>query len=96
VVALILGCHKPDDCERALDRLARIHRAKGQPTPSKATTEWMLDACRTGKYAAYDPVLRCAMDSSSDEAAAECIDRGMKDVLRGSGDGSGLNPLLRE
>ena len=59
----------------------------------------MLEECRAGK-SAYDPVLRCAMDSSTDAAAAACIDRGMKDVLKGSagdsGAGSGLNPLLVE
>jgi hypothetical protein len=96
-LALLLGCDKPaDECQRAVARLARIKQAKGDPTTSKAPTERMLESCRTGKYAAYDPVLRCAMDSRTDEIAAECIDRGLKEVLGGSGDGSGVNPLLSE
>jgi hypothetical protein len=62
-------------------------------------TEEMLEVCRAGK-STHDPVLRCAMDSRTDGVAAECIDRGIKEVLRGSeggsGAGSGLNPLLLE
>jgi len=40
------------------------------------------------------------MDLSTDEAAAECIDRGINEVIKpaavDSGGGSGLNPLLHE
>lgn len=101
VLAVTFGCDKSTDaCVRASARLERINKSKGYPALSKATTEQMIESCRTGKYASYDPVLRCAMDSNTDEAAADCIDRGMKDVLEGSagetGEGSGLNPLLQE
>ena len=40
-----------------------------------------LDECRHGKYASYDPVLACAMDSPSDDAAAACIARFVQDVV---------------
>ena len=100
VLVLVAGCGKPaDDCERAIRRLGRLSEAKGHSLPDRAAED-MMEVCRTGKYAAYDPVLRCAMDSRSDAAAAECIDRGLKDVLHisndGSGGGAGLNPLLHE
>ena len=100
-LVLIVACDKSkstDDCERAFARLARISKSKAERTPSKAANEQMLEDCRAGR-SAYDPVLRCAMDSSTDAAAAECIDRGIKEVLGGSagssgGGGSGINPLL--
>ena len=84
----VSGCKPADDCERAVDRLLRI-----TPGPGRAH---MLDSCRTSKTAALDPVLRCAMDSASDAEAAACIERGIRDVVKpGSGDGSGINPLLQ-
>lgn len=57
-----------------------------------------VDQCRHGAYAQYDPVLRCAMDSPSDEAAKSCIETGLDQVVKPSAgvDGRGLNPLLHE
>lgn len=91
-----MGCgESADDCGRAFARLERIDASKGNPVMKKPATDRMIEVCRTGKHASYDPVLRCAIDSSTDEAAAECIDRGMKEVLKGSaGEGAGVNPLL--
>ncbi len=93
---LSLGCQNPpDDCQRAIDRLVRIATAKQYAAPIVRATERMTESCRTGRYAAYDPVLRCAMDSTSDQAAADCIDRGIKSVLKPSDSpGSGINPLM--
>jgi hypothetical protein len=96
VLVLLAACSKPaDDCQRAIDRLARIDAAKGR---AARNTQGMLETCRTGKHAAHDPVLRCAMDSATDEAAATCVDRFVDAVLapaaKGSGGGTGLNPLL--
>jgi hypothetical protein len=99
LLVVITACRKPvDDCEGAVARLARIDETKGLPAMSRNTRDQMIEACRTGKHASYDPVLRCLMDSSTDDEAATCIDRGIKDVVKGSaGDsaGSGLNPLLQ-
>ena len=98
------GCSKSESkaaaCERALARLERISAAKGQ-TAGSGARELVREMCLTSKYAEYDPVLRCAMDSKTDDEAAACIERGIKEVLKpsdgsadGSADGSGLNPLL--
>ena len=100
VLAVVtMGCARSgDECERALARLERIEKSQGRPVASKATTQRMLESCRTGKYASHDPVLRCAMDSATDDSAADCIGRSLKDVVKPSADsragGSGLNPLL--
>ena len=102
VAALMVssGC-RGDACERALDRIERIDAKKSIRPPSAASREQALDACRHEKYAAYDPVLRCAMDSDSDDAAAACIDAFVHAVVKpgapagsGSDVGRGLNPLL--
>ena len=89
--------HEPDACERAVARLQRIEAARPAPAVSPASagrglnplmtmspgerTNLMLDECRHGKYASYDPVLRCAMDGASDDAAAACIDRIVHDIV---------------
>ena len=89
--------HEPDACERAIARLQRIEASRSAPPPihsdgrglnpllaqspaERANLE--LDECRHGTYASYDPVLRCAMDSASDDGAAACIDRFLHDVVR--------------
>ena len=96
-LVLLAACRTPDDCQRAIDRIERIEEANGR---SLHGTAWMVDACRTSKFAAYDPVLRCAMSSASDEAAAACIDRGLRDVVHGppddGGGAKGLNPLMEQ
>ncbi len=55
-----------------------------------------LEACRRGGHAAYDPVLRCALSSDSDEAAAACIERMLADVLRGPPPEPKLQPVVHE
>lgn len=89
----ILACRdrQPDDCERAFARLARIEPAVSAKLPSDA-----VEACRHERYATYDPVLRCAMDTETDDAAAACIEKLVKSVLRPSPEavGTGINPLL--
>jgi hypothetical protein len=89
-----------DDCERANARLSRIDKSRGQPM-SNATADRLTATCRTSKHASDDPVLRCAMESATDDAAAECIERGISDVVVPSSsgsarDGSGINPLLQD
>lgn len=98
--ALLAACARkppPDDCERAIARLARIDRANGIELDA-ATSARLIESCRTGTHAAWDPVVRCAMDSPSDEAAAACIERGIEGVVKTQpsegGGGSGINPLL--
>jgi hypothetical protein len=91
------GCQarNPDDCERALARIARIDASRSMPRASATHTKDALEQCRHSKYAAYDPVLRCAMDAPSDAAAASCIDRFVNSTLKpGAAGGGGLNPLL--
>jgi hypothetical protein len=88
-----------DACEQAVARLARIDAAHASRRPNADHTSDVLDECRHGKYAAYDPVLRCALDADSDDAAAACIDAFVTTVLkpgttRGSDSPGGLNPLL--
>lgn len=89
--------HVPDACERAAARLQRIEAARPAPSIPPASTgrglnplmamsaseraSLVIDECRRGKYASYDPVLRCAMDAPSDDAAAACIDRIVHDVV---------------
>jgi hypothetical protein len=86
---------RDDDCARAIARIERIHEQNRLPATSEAVRARLVESCRTHPKAKYDPVLRCAMDLPSDEAAAACIDQGMREVLKlGSGGGSGLNPLL--
>ena len=85
-----------DDCERAIARLERLQPSKA-PAPNRSA---QIEACRTGKISSWDPVLRCAMDSATDEAAAACIKTGIDGVLKGTaadgdGAGSGVNPLLQ-
>ena len=101
VVLFVVACggHEPDACERALARIARIEPMRSHPPPAKFTRD-ALEQCRHGKFASYDPVLRCAMDSDSDATAEACIDAFDKRVM---GPGpyppapsgpQGINPLL--
>lgn len=93
-----------NDCQRAFARIARIDSAKGEAPPmGPKSTKEAIEQCRHGQYAQYDPVLRCAMDTNTDEAASSCIDEFMdamqKDVpppSRGAhtGEPKGINPLL--
>ena len=96
---VVVGCgeHKADDCERAMARVARIHTARSMRTLSAAASKEMLAGCRRGTSAAHDPVLRCAMDSASDETAAACMDAFVKAVVpptTAPAKGVGVNPLL--
>jgi hypothetical protein len=93
-ILLQQGCKKPDTCEQAFARLARIAARRGEPPASEQGKSLVLESCRSGK-ATMDPVLRCAIDSSSDDEAAACIERGIKDVVKpGAQGGAGVNPLL--
>jgi hypothetical protein len=78
----------------AVQRLNRIAEAKHQ----KLLTNAALESCVKEKFAAFDPVLLCAMHQKTDEDAAVCIEKGIKDVMGpnagSSGGGRGLNPLL--
>ena len=103
-VAAPLACShaKDDDCQRAFARLARIAAARGWPPMRSEFADQALEGCRRGGTAGYDPVVNCARAAATDEAAAACIDKGVRQVLHspsGSGSGSasggqGLNPLL--
>lgn len=74
-----------DCCEQAIARLSRI----GSPPPAE-----VLEQCRRHTS---DPVIQCALDAASDQAAKSCIDdvvhRSLKPSSPGGG-GRGLNPLL--
>lgn len=97
VLVVVSGCRKSaDGCEDAIARLARLDARKGVAMSQNAR-EQMIEACRTIKTSSYDPVLRCVMDSSTDDAAAACIDRSLEVVTPSddAGPGSGLNPLLK-
>ncbi len=90
----LLGCRTEDDCERAVARLVRIDPASA---PISASA---IEQCRkTGPANNGDPVLRCAIDSSTDASAAECIDRGVREVVRprkpSDPEPVGVNPLLQ-
>jgi hypothetical protein len=84
LVALLSGCKTEDACQRAMDRIARIDAKRKWPAPSPEATRDMLASCRTANHAAYDPVLRCAIDSPTDDAAADCMDKFIKAVLGAS------------
>ncbi|HTJ47160.1 MAG TPA: hypothetical protein VL463_33895 [Kofleriaceae bacterium] len=103
LIALFAACRSPSDCDRALARLARIREAKHQVRPSAAGVELMREGCE--KVGRKDPAIRCALDTPTDEAAAQCLDRFLRAVVHddsppGSGAppvppaGQGLNPLL--
>lgn len=108
VVALVFPisvftCNQRDrDCEFAIARMDRIEEARGVPKRPAKLDRWMLEKCKHGKYATSDPVVHCALDADSDQAAAACIDRFTHDVLHmskpnsaGSASGPvGINPLL--
>ncbi len=93
-----------DDCQRAFARIARIDSAKGEaPLMGPKSTKEAIEQCRHGQYTQYDPVLRCAMDSKTDEAASSCIDELMDAVLKDvpppspgahTGEPKSINPLL--
>jgi hypothetical protein len=94
LLVLVVACGKsPDACERAMARLDRI--AKPSPLrPTAETNREILAQCRRGTH---DPVVWCALDAASDEAAASCVEAFIDRVLKpssGSGGGSGLNPLF--
>jgi cytochrome c551/c552 len=93
------GCRKQDECERAFARLERIAAKHGEPKASEQGKSLVMQECRGGK-GSWDPVLRCAIDSASDDEADACIQRGLKDVVRPSNDdsggGKGLNPLIEQ
>jgi hypothetical protein len=97
---VLVACHGDDECDRALARQARISASRHQPRLSEAGTDLFLDGCRDAKASRWDPVLRCLVSSPSDDDAAACIDRIMRDVVHGPAgapaepDGRGLNPLL--
>ena len=90
------GCREQDKCDKAFARLERIASKRGEPKASEQGRSLVLESCRSGK-ATMDPVLRCAIDAPNDDDADACIQRGLRDVVKpsaGSGQGSGLNPLL--
>jgi hypothetical protein len=96
VLVFLVGCgsKQPDQCELAIERLQRLEKPGVPPMNTAA----LIDGCRTGRLSSSDPVLRCAMDSATDEAAAACIQRGIEGVIKGTaadGEGVGVNPLLR-
>lgn len=85
-----IACRTPPDCERALDRLERIGRG--------VAVQSMRESCRAGELSMSDPVIRCALDTTTDLEATDCIDRFLGEVLRpdpAAGGGGGINPLLR-
>jgi hypothetical protein len=93
----------PDDCERAIARLERLNnastlgfgQARSRIDDEPSTRQRMLESCRSPK-GQWDPVLRCAMDSPTDEATAACIERhGVIKPGPRTG-GSGINPLLQD
>jgi hypothetical protein len=104
---LLVGCDRTrdDECARAFARLARIH-AKHPPALKAApgVADEALERCRHGRYARFDPVLRCAMDSKTDDEAASCIDEFARAVTKAP-DGEaksppkkdvGFNPLFQQ
>lgn len=77
LLVLALGCRREDVCERAVARLVRISPAQA---PSSTST---IEQCREqGADRTWDPVLRCVIDSSTDAAATECIEAGVRDSVR--------------
>lgn len=98
---LALGCERdPDECERAAARVRRItSESPAQPNWPERSAAAALRTCRRGGNALHDPVLRCALDAPTDEAAKTCIDDFLDDVLEPydpSPRPRGINPLLDE
>ncbi len=90
----LLGCRTEDVCERAVARLVRIGAM-----PARSSTS-VIEQCRkTEPDNTWDPVVLCAIHSSTDAAAAECIDRGVREVVRprkpSDPEPVGVNPLLQ-
>ena len=106
IVAGSPGCKDsaPDECEKAIARLDRMRARDSLPPDARFVTANAIDQCRQGGTALNDPVLRCALDSATDDATASCIDEGMERILGPStnvddeqqGAGKGLNPLLMD
>ena len=97
---LVLGCGQAqDDCQRAFARLARLDAAQSRPSLPGRHADEALAACRAaGRTVRLDPVVLCAMESTTDDAAARCIDQFVKAVIvptDARSDGSGINPLLQ-
>ena len=92
---LLVSCGKPDACELAVDRLARIAKKESHGKAWRQR-KYALESCRSIGRA--DPVLRCALDETTDDATSECIGRVLAGVVKEkSGEhGSGLNPLLEK
>ncbi|MFT3698408.1 MAG: hypothetical protein QM831_35015 [Kofleriaceae bacterium] len=81
VATILLGCQhegsdSKDPCERAAARMARLNPAMTAPQQQRIREE-----CH-GKYGRRDPILACALDSASDDAAAACMDQVVKTVVK--------------
>jgi hypothetical protein len=101
IAIAFVSCRSPSDCDRALARLARIREARHQVRPSAAGVALSREGCE--KVGRKDPTIRCALDSPTDEATAQCLDQFLRAVVHDDSPpgappmptaGKGLNPLL--
>lgn len=85
MLVVIVGCSKPgDDCQRLLDKMwpiltdmaksagkkdVNIDREKGK----------FLDECRKGDKMKKDPVMKCVLDASNEDAVKACMSKAFED-----------------
>lgn len=73
---------KGDDCQRFWDKSAPVFAkiGGGKPMPAEAKGKF-LEECRKSDKRKNDPVFRCVLDATGDEAVAACTTKAFGDYM---------------
>ncbi len=72
---LLVGCHKPDECERLFDKMLSAAKTHGAGVAAEALSEkdQGIAGCRKDiEHVRSDPMAKCMLDAPTDEAYEAC------------------------
>jgi hypothetical protein len=85
IVVLLVGCSKGgDDCQKLVDKVWPMMKEMANGKDLDGQKDKFLEQCRKDDKMRKDPVMKCVLDASDDDAVKACMTKGFEDYRKKS------------
>jgi hypothetical protein len=80
ILVLVAGCSKSgDDCQKLVDKMWPLMKEMAQGKDLDGQKDKFVEQCRKDDRMKKDPVMKCVLDASDDDAVKACMTKGFDD-----------------